>query len=107
MTSTRPTFDDFLAWLEAGRERGQIHFDEKQQCWQVLGHPEATAVLSDPAVFSSDLSSLQPDQDDFALFRRGNFVTMDPPQHRKLRDPGQPGVHPEGRGRPGAADRER
>jgi cytochrome P450 len=85
MTSTRPTFDDFLAWLEAGRERGQIHFDEKQQCWQVLGHPEATAVLSDPAVFSSDLSSLQPDQDDFALFRRGNFVTMDPPQHRKLR----------------------
>jgi cytochrome P450 len=85
MTRTRPTFDDFLAWLEAGRERGQIHFDEKQQCWQVLGHPEATAVLSDPAVFSSDLSSLQPDQDDFALFRRGNFVTMDPPQHRKLR----------------------
>jgi cytochrome P450 len=85
MTSTRPTFDDFLAWLEAGRERGQIHFDEKQQCWQVLGHPEVTTVLSDPAVFSSDLSSLQPDQDDFALFRRGNFVTMDPPQHRKLR----------------------
>src|SRR4051812_16081392 len=85
MTSTRPTFDDFLAWLEAGRERGQIHFDEKQQCWQVLGHPEATAVLSDPAVFSSDLSSLQPDQDDFALFQRGNFVRMDPPQHRKLR----------------------
>jgi cytochrome P450 len=85
MTSTRPTFDDFLAWLDAGRERGQVHFDEKQQCWQVLGHPEATAVLSDPAVFSSDLSALQPDQDDFALFRRGNIVNMDPPRHRTLR----------------------
>src|SRR4051794_970444 len=85
MTRTRPTFDDFLAWLEAGRERGQIHFDEKQQCWQVLGHPEASAVLSDPAVFSSDLTALQPDQDDLALFQRGNFVRMDPPQHRKLR----------------------
>ena len=51
----------------------------------MLGHPETSAVLSDPAVFSSDLTALQPDQDDFALFQRGNFVRMDPPQHRKLR----------------------
>ena len=51
----------------------------------MLGHPETDAVLSDPAVFSSDLTALQPDQDDFALFQRGNFVRMDPPQHRKLR----------------------
>ena len=51
----------------------------------MLGHPETSAVLSDPAVFSSDLTVLQPDQDDFALFQRGNFVRMDPPQHRKLR----------------------
>ena len=57
----------------------------RQQCWQVLGHPETVAVLSDPAVFSSDLTALQPDQDDLALFQRGNFVRMDPPQHRKLR----------------------
>ena len=85
MTTTRPTFEDFLAWLEAGRERGQVHFDEKAQCWQVLGHPETSAILSDPAVFSSDLTALQPNQDDFELFQRGNFVTMDPPQHRKLR----------------------
>ena len=51
----------------------------------MLGHPETSAVLSDPAVFSSDLTALQPDQDDLALFQRGNFVRMDPPQHRKLR----------------------
>ena len=85
MTTTRPTFEDLLAWLEASRANGQVHFDDKQQCWHVLGHPEAVAVLSDPAVFSSDLTALRPDQDDLALFQRGNFVNMDPPQHRKLR----------------------
>ena len=85
MTTTRPTFEDLLAWLEAGRARGQVHFDDTQQCWHVLGHPEVGAVLSDPAVFSSDLTVLRPTQDDLALFQRGNFVQMDPPQHRKLR----------------------
>ena len=85
MTTTRPTFDDFLAWLEAGRAQGQVHHDERQQCWHVLGHPEAVAVLSDPAVFSSDLTALQPEQDDLALFQRGNLVRMDPPRHRTLR----------------------
>ena len=85
MTTTRPTFDDFLAWLEAGREHGQVHYDDRQQCWQVLGHPEAGVVLSDPVVFSSDLTALQPAQDDLALFQRGNLVRMDPPRHRVLR----------------------
>ncbi len=85
MTTTQPTFDAFLAWLEDSRGLGQVHFDEKSKCWNVLGHPETNAVLSDPAVFSSDLRVLQPAQDDFALFQRGNFVQMDPPQHRKLR----------------------
>jgi cytochrome P450 len=85
MTTTRPTFAAFLAWLEDSRGYGQVHFDDTQQCWQVLGHPETSAVLSDPAVFSSDLTALQPEQDDLSLFQRGNFVRMDPPQHRKLR----------------------
>jgi cytochrome P450 len=85
LTTTRQTFEEFLAWLEASRVHGQVHFDDTQQCWHVLGHPEASAVLSDPAVFSSDLTSLRPRQDDFELFQRGNFVNMDPPQHRKLR----------------------
>ena len=85
MTTTRPTFEEFLAWLESGRTYGQVHVDDTQQCWHVLGHPEASTVLSDPAVFSSDLTALQPPQDDLALFQRGSFVQMDPPQHRKLR----------------------
>ena len=85
MTTAQPTFEDFLAWLEDSRGRGQVHFDEKARCWQVLGHPETSAILSDPAAFSSDLTALQPKQDDLELFQRGNFVQMDPPQHRKLR----------------------
>ena len=85
MTTTRPTFDDFIAWLEDGRSRGQVHFDDRARCWNVMGHAETNAALSDPGRFSSDLRSLQPAQDDFALFQRGNFVSMDPPQHRKLR----------------------
>ena len=85
MTTTRPAFEDLLAWLEAGRARGQVHFDDTQQCWHVLGHREVGTLLSDPAAFSSDLTVLRPAQDDLALFQRGNFVQMDPPQHRKLR----------------------
>ncbi|MGY1679212.1 cytochrome P450 [Geodermatophilus sp. SYSU D01176] len=85
MTTTRPTFDDLLAWLEGSRQEGQVHHDDRQQCWHVLGHPEAGAVLSDPVVFSSDLTALQPEQDDLALFSRGNLVRMDPPWHRTLR----------------------
>ena len=85
MTTSRPTYDDFLAWLEDSRTHGQVHFDDKAQCWQVLGHPETSAILSDPAVFSSNLTALQPKQNDLELFQRGNFVQMDPPQHRKLR----------------------
>jgi hypothetical protein len=60
MTTTRATFEDLLGWLADSRRRGQVHVDDRQECWQVLGHPEAGAVLADPAVFSSDLSALQP-----------------------------------------------
>ena len=42
-------------------------------------------VLADPATFSSDTSSLLPDQEDLQLFSRGNIVTMDPPRHREVR----------------------
>jgi cytochrome P450 len=85
MRTTRPTFEDLLAWLEASRAHGPVHFDDKQQCWHVLGHPEVSNILSDPATFSSDLAALRPDQDDLALFQRGNFVNLDPPRHRTLR----------------------
>jgi cytochrome P450 len=82
---TQRTFPDLLAWLESRRQRGQVHYDDRQQCWRVLGYPEASTVLSDPARFSSDLGDLMPKQEDMELFSKGNFVRMDPPRHRKLR----------------------
>jgi cytochrome P450 len=88
MTSSHPvqhSLPEFLAWLEQSRQRGEVHYDDRQQCWQVLGHPETSAVLADPKTFSSDLSDLLPKQEDMELFQRGNFVRMDPPRHRMLR----------------------
>ncbi|GAA3250346.1 cytochrome P450 [Dactylosporangium siamense] len=82
---TAPTLPDLYEWLEQSRRDGQVHYDERQQSWAVLGHPEAAAVLKDPATFSSDLGDLLPKQEDMELFQRGNFVRMDPPRHDRLR----------------------
>nr|WP_238420931.1 cytochrome P450 [Streptomyces taklimakanensis] len=53
--------------------------------WQVVDHRGVAAVLADPVTYSSDLSPITPTQKDFEAFRQGNFVGMDPPEHRKLR----------------------
>ncbi len=67
------------------RAAGPIRRDERQGVMQVVDHETSAAVLADPATYSSDLSSLAPTQEDFATFTQGNFVGMDPPEHRKLR----------------------
>ena len=107
MTMTGPaqnTLSSLLSWLEERRRQGNVRYDDKQQSWQVLGHPEAIRVLGDPATFSSDLRDLTPRQEDLELFRRGNFVRMDPPRHRKLRGLVSQAFTPEGGGRTGAPD---
>ncbi|MGW2492414.1 cytochrome P450 [Streptomyces sp. NPDC001606] len=71
-------------WQEL-RESGPVRFDDTQKVWQVFDHDTVGAVLADPATYSSDLSTLAPTQSDFETFTRGNFVAMDPPEHRKLR----------------------
>jgi cytochrome P450 len=53
--------------------------------WRVVDHHGVSTVLADPATYSSDLSPIAPTQQDFEAFRQGNFVGMDPPEHRKLR----------------------
>ncbi|MGV9251180.1 cytochrome P450 [Streptomyces sp. NPDC003697] len=67
------------------REAGPVRHDEAQGVWQAVDHDTVTAVLADPATYSSDLSPIAPTQQDFETFRQGNFVGMDPPEHRKLR----------------------
>lgn len=71
-------------WREL-RDAGPVRYDEAQGVWQVLDHETVATVLADPATYSSDLSALTPTQADFETFRQGNFVGMDPPEHRKLR----------------------
>ena len=84
-TTAKPTLQDLLDQLEDLRRQGQVVFAEKQQSWMALGHPEVIEVLSEPHVFSSDLSSLIPTGDEFALFQKGNFIQMDDPRHKQLR----------------------
>jgi cytochrome P450 len=79
------TLPNFLAWLDVLRQRGPVHYDDKVQAWQVLGYHETKSVLSDTATFSSDVSALAPKQEDFDLFKKGNFVRIDEPEHRRLR----------------------
>ncbi|SQD97262.1 Peroxidase [Parafrankia sp. Ea1.12] len=97
--AARRSLPDLLRWLDELRRRGQVHRDDRQRCWHVLGHPEAGAVLADHHSFSSDLRGLLPRQEDMPeydlregsfqedveLFQRGNFVRLDPPEHHRLR----------------------
>jgi cytochrome P450 len=85
VTTTASEFDSYLAALRDIRSRGQVSYSEKQQCWLVVGHPEVNQLLAEPKVFSSDLTAIAPAQEDFQLFRKGNFVGMDDPHHRRLR----------------------
>ncbi|MGW0927662.1 cytochrome P450 [Streptomyces sp. NPDC002644] len=66
-------------------EKGPVLRDEAQGVWQVVDHQGVGAVLADHATYSSDMSPIAPAQEDFDVFRQGNFVGMDPPRHRQLR----------------------
>jgi hypothetical protein len=61
-----------------------VEFDERTGIWQVHGHPEALAVLSDPRTYSSDTLRLFPEAFDASL-NEGNIVQADGARHRKLR----------------------
>ncbi|GGN31949.1 cytochrome P450 [Streptomyces kronopolitis] len=78
-------FDGLVEGWRTARQAGPVRYDEPQKLWQVLDHESVAAVLADPAAYSSDFSGLAPTQADFETFRQGNFVGMDPPEHRKLR----------------------
>jgi cytochrome P450 len=86
-TAGRPRFDfeDQLDQWRELRANNPLSHDEQSGMWRLFDYDSVATVLSDPAVFSSDFSGLTPVQEDFETFRRGNFVGMDPPAHRKLR----------------------
>lgn len=70
---------------QALREGGPVSYEEAQGVWRVVDHQGVAAVLADPATYSSDMTPIAPTQEDFAAFTQGNFVGMDPPEHRKFR----------------------
>ena len=81
----RYAFEDRLdQWIDRRAEH-PVYLDEENGMWRLLDHATVSRVLSDPAAFSSDFSGLAPVQEDFEVFRTGMFLTMDPPNHRKLR----------------------
>jgi len=73
-----------LDWWDRMLATEPVHRDD-QGAWHVFRHADVSEVLADPATFSSDTSSLMPDQEDLQLFSRGNIVSMDPPRHREVR----------------------
>ncbi|HTI26748.1 MAG TPA: cytochrome P450 [Kutzneria sp.] len=81
----RYAFEDRLdQWIDR-RAAEPVYLDEENGMWRLLDHATVSRVLSEPGLFSSDFSGLAPVQEDFEAFRSGMFLTMDPPNHRKLR----------------------
>ncbi|MEU2561035.1 cytochrome P450 [Streptomyces longispororuber] len=78
-------FDTLTDRWRSLREAGPVRYDEAQGVWQVVSHEGVAAVLADPATYSSDMTPIAPTQEDFEAFKQGNFVGMDPPEHRKFR----------------------
>ena len=72
-----------LAWFRRMRESQPVSHDEQAGVWHVFGYADAARILADPPAFSSDFSALSPSQKDVDLFRKGNLLRKDPPQHRK------------------------
>ncbi|SFB04718.1 Cytochrome P450 [Amycolatopsis marina] len=71
-----------LAWLREMR-RNQPIWQEPSGAVHLFRHADVTAVLADPATFSSDVSQAAPD--DVPNFVEGSLAATDPPRHRKLR----------------------
>jgi cytochrome P450 len=81
---TRDPAEVVFAWFRTMLTTDPVHRDE-HDLWHVFGYADVVRILSDPATFSSDVRELNPRQQDVDLFAKGNFASMDPPRHRKLR----------------------
>jgi cytochrome P450 len=76
---------EFFDWLRHMRDTEPVSFDPATGLWSVFGHAETVHVMSNPEVFSSDLSSITPPQEDYDVFFKGNIAGMDDPQHGQFR----------------------
>jgi cytochrome P450 len=80
------TIEELIAWAGVHRAVRPVYYDDVQKCWHVFGYADVMGVLSDPPRFLADLGDLLPANPDVDLLRKGSFVNMDGPRHKKLRD---------------------
>lgn len=84
---TSDTADEQLAHFARSRESEPVRYDEAEDAWHVYRHADSSRVLTDPATFSNDIREFLPPAEYATSFNnKGNFVLMDPPEHRKLRN---------------------
>ncbi|MGA6162038.1 cytochrome P450 [Amycolatopsis magusensis] len=69
-------------WLRDRLPERPVAYDEQKGMWNVYGYAEVVRVLSDPATYSSDTGRLLPERSEFT---EGSIISLDPPQHQKLR----------------------
>lgn len=77
-------------WLRGQRPEQPVSYDASTGMWNVYGYSEVYEILSDPQTYSSNTQRITPkefveDYGDPEQLSAGSIVTMDPPQHSKLR----------------------
>lgn len=83
---TSETIDEQLAWFDTMRDTEPVSYDKAEDLWHVFRHADVTRVLTNPATFSSDIREFLPPPEYATSFNnKGNFLLMDPPEHRQLR----------------------
>jgi cytochrome P450 len=72
-------YDQLDPSLRALREASPIRYDEQFHMWQVFRYDDVQRILSDPSTFSSNQGNLAGE------LIAASLISMDPPQHRRLR----------------------
>ena len=70
-----------IAWLREMRDRQPVWRDPND-LWHVFRYADVLRAAGDPAVFSSEMSGLNPGLN---RLQRATLTRMDPPEHQKLR----------------------
>jgi cytochrome P450 len=87
-----PKFDEWGVderqyWLRGIQPEKAVDYDPETRMWHVYGHPEISALLSKPKVFSSNLQRVLGAEigGDHPEETYDELLYMDPPEHTRLR----------------------
>ncbi|MFC9087300.1 cytochrome P450 [Nocardiopsis dassonvillei] len=80
------TMAERLSWFAKMRAGEPVCHDNGEDVWHVFRHADVARVLTDSAAFSSDIREFLPPPEFATSFNnKGNFLLMDPPEHRQMR----------------------